>query len=338
MGCANARGRPGARMPTAVSVSAASAASSAPTPPGRPPAPGRRSRARPARARAGRPRAAGGRGAAGSTGPPHGPNRSRRAAASRWATRPRAGPPPPGAPERRPPVARWQASVKAGPGAAPSSCLSSSATPAAVSGAGVTACARRRPPATPAAPPARAPHADGRHHQRHGEPLETRQPGSSGTAATGCRPSARRPPRCTAGAGREVGAEPVEAVEDGERGRAPRAPQPEQAGGDPGRPEGLAASSVPSARAGSRSWRTTPKANSRSSSAPRERSTCIPSVGHGARGGEERRFAVPAGPSTTTSVPRPSRARASDPSIRARSSSRSRRARGTATEPAMDAA
>ena len=83
-------------------------------------------------------------------------------------------------------------------------------------------------------------------------------------------------------------------------------------------------SSDASASGGSKSWRTTPKAKSRSSSVPRERRTRMPlrrSPGRAAASSAV--LPIPAGPSTTTKCRVPLRASASADSIRASSPLRS---------------
>ena len=110
---------------------------------------------------------------------------------------------------------------------------------------------------------------------------------------------------------------------------------PPLAAGAPGRPRSAAApplawsssersSSDASASAGSNSWRTTPNANSRSSSAPRDRSTRIPwSTAVVRAAASNAVFPIPAGPSTTKNLPPPAHASASADSIRASSCRRS---------------
>ena len=116
--------------------------------------------------------------------------------------------------------------------------------------------------------------------------------------------------------GREVGAQPVEAVQDRERrvdacsaalagvraAREVRAGRPRLRP----RPAGsrLARAADASASTGSKSWRTTPKAKSRSSSAPRERSTRMSWPAATARAADRTAvLPMPAGPSTTRSAP-----------------------------------
>ena len=131
-----------------------------------------------------------------------------------------------------------------------------------------------------ASSPASAPDSRGRAPTTRSRPApRAAAAGTPGTATTGSRPNARRRRRCTPGpAGGEVGAQPVEAVEDRERRIRPDGHRAARSEVAPGRPSSSAATpgraleqlgalgrTGASASGSSSSWRTTPNANSRSS-------------------------------------------------------------------------
>ena len=109
---------------------------------------------------------------------------------------------------------------------------------------------------------------------------------------------------------------------------SPRPGRPNSRAATPGGPSNSRdrSSSDAPATTGSTSWRTTPNANSRSSSAPRARSTLKPSPSAASRATANNTvLPIPAGPSTTSAPPRPCRARCRHPPIRSNSRSRSSR-------------
>ncbi len=109
---------------------------------------------------------------------------------------------------------------------------------------------------------------------------------------------------------------------------SPRPGRPNSRAATPGGPSSSwdRSSSDAPATTGSTSWRTTPNANSRSSSAPRARSTLKPSASAASRAAANNTvLPIPAGPSTTSAPPRPCRARCRHSPIRSNSRSRSSR-------------
>ena len=125
--------------------------------------------------------------------------------------------------------------------------------------------------------------------------------------------------------GREVERQPVEAVQRGEGGVAGGAPSRRRRR----RPRAAGAAAPASARGlaqrrASNSWRTTPKANSRSSS-PRARVEHARAAARGARAhsASSRDLPIPAGPSISASRPLPPAAPATSSSSAATSRSRS---------------
>ena len=109
---------------------------------------------------------------------------------------------------------------------------------------------------------------------------------------------------------------------------SPRPGRPSSRAATPGGPSNSCdrSSSDAPATTGSTSWRTTPNANSRSSSAPRARNTLKPSLSAASRATANNTvLPIPAGPSTTSAPPWPCCARWRHSPTRSNSRSRSSR-------------